>query len=93
MIRPNTSALGLQNLPVELYHECLQYLDIATLTGARRVSQYSRATIDSLYNYKEIYENARSALRACLLMGVAKHITLLRLHDSLTSLECYYCKA
>ena len=52
----------LQRLPVELYQGCLQYLDIATLTGMRRVSQFTRRTIDSLHQYKELYENAPQAL-------------------------------
>jgi hypothetical protein len=82
----------LQSLPAELYQACLQYLDIATLTTMRRVSQFTRRTIDSLHQYKELYKNAPQALRACLSTGVAPHIPLLRLHNSLTSMECYYCK-
>jgi hypothetical protein len=81
----------LQSLPTEIYHACLQYLDIAALTGMRRVSQFTRRTIDSLHQYQELYEHTPQALRACLGMGVAAHIPLLRLYDSLTSLECYYC--
>lgn len=83
---------GLQALPVECYQACLQYLDIATLTTMRRVSQFTRRTIDSLHPYRELYEHAPQAIRACLSTGVASHIPLLRLHNSLTSMECYYCK-
>jgi hypothetical protein len=83
----------LQALPVEIYQACLQYLDLATLTAMRRVSQYTRNAIDSLYQYKELYEHAPQALRACLSTGVAAHIPIQRLHHSLTSLECYYCKS
>lgn len=82
----------LENLPVELYQGCLQYLDIETLTGMRRVSQRTRHAIDNLHQYKELYENAPQALRACLATEVAPYIPLLRLHDSLISMECYYCK-
>jgi hypothetical protein len=83
----------LQSLPVELYQACLQYLDLATLTAMRRVSQYTRNAIDSLYQYDELYKHAPQALRACLSTGVAAHIPLRRLHHSLTNMECYYCKS
>lgn len=82
----------LQSLPIELFQACLSYLDLATLTATRRVSQYTRHTIDSLYQYQELYEHAPQALRACLSTGVAPHIPLRRLHHALTSMECYYCK-
>jgi len=94
MIGPESQGWGncrLQSLPAEIYHACLQYLDIAALTGMRRVSQFTRLTIDSLHQYQELYEHAPQALRACLGMGVAAHIPLLRLYDALTSLECQYC--
>jgi hypothetical protein len=82
----------IQSLPLELYQACLQYLDVASLTSMRRVSQYTRHAIDSLYQYQELYEHAPQALRACLSTGVAPHIPIRRLHHSLTSMECYYCK-
>ncbi|KAE9365159.1 hypothetical protein N431DRAFT_473238 [Stipitochalara longipes BDJ] len=82
----------LQSLPIELYQACLSYLDVATLTAMRRVSQYTRGAIDSLYQYQELYEYAPQALRACLCTGVGSHIPLRRLHHALTSMECYYCK-
>jgi len=86
----NTSKL--QSLPIELYQACLSYLDIATLTMMRQVSQYTRHAIDSLYHYQELYEHAPHALRACLSTGAAPHIPLRRLHHALTTMECYYCK-
>jgi hypothetical protein len=95
MVGPETEGWNecpLQALPVECYQTCLQYLDIATLTTMRRVSQFTRLTIDSLHPYRELYEHAPQAIRACLSTGVASHIPLLRLHSSLTSMECYYCK-
>ena len=82
----------LQSLPIELYQNCLSYLDLATLTAMRRLSQYTRGAIDSLYQYQELYGHAPNALRACLCTGVALHIPLRRLHHALTSMECYYCK-
>jgi F-box domain len=82
----------LQSLPIELYQASLSYLDLATLTAMRRVSQYTRHAIDILYQYQELYEHAPQALRACLSTGVASHIPLRRLHHSLTSIECHYCK-
>jgi hypothetical protein len=82
----------LQSLPTELYQACLSYLDIETLTAMRRVSQYTRYAIDSLYQYQELYEHAPQALRACLSTGAAPHIPVRRLHHALTSMECYYCK-
>lgn len=88
----NWNASKLQSLPVELYQACLSYLDISTITAMRRVSQYTRHAIDTLYQYQELYENAPQALRACLSTGVAAHIPLRRLHHSLTTMECHYCK-
>ncbi len=88
----NWQSSRLQSLPVELYQACLSYLDLATLTAMRRVSQYTRHAIDSLYQYQELYEHAPQVLRACLSTGVAPHIPLRRLHHSLTSVECYYCR-
>ena len=82
----------LQSLPIELYQACLSYLDLEALTAMRRVSQFTRHAIDSLYQYQELYEHAPQALRACLSTGVAPHIPLRRLHHALTSMECYYCK-
>jgi hypothetical protein len=82
----------LQALPTECYQTCLQYLDIANLTKMRRVSQFTRSTIDSMPQYRDLYEHAPQALRACLSTGVASHIPLLRLHESLITMECYYCK-
>lgn len=82
----------LQALPTELYQNCLKYLDVGSLTTIRRVSQYTRCAIDSLHQYKVLYEHAKHALRACLRTGIAGHIPLLRLHYALTSMECYYCK-
>lgn len=83
---------SLQSLPVELYQACLQYLDLGTLTAMRRVSQYTRHAIDTLHQYKELYEHAPQALRACLSTGVAAHIPIRGLHHALTNMECHYCK-
>lgn len=82
---------GLQSLPVEIYHACLQHLDLATIISLRIVSQYTRECISSLRQYQELYEYAPQALRAVLATGVAANIPLLRLHHALTSMECYYC--
>jgi hypothetical protein len=90
MVGPGPSLM--QALPVECYQACLQYLDLGTLTKMRRVSQYTRHAIDSLPSYRDIYEHAPQALRACLSTNVAPHIPLLRLHNSLTTMECFYCK-
>ncbi len=92
MLRPEEQKSHLQRLPIEVYHTCLQYLDIGTLTTMRGVSQYTRASISSLHPYKELYEYAPQALRACLSTGMGPHIPLLRLHHALTTTECHYCK-
>ncbi|KAH8589734.1 hypothetical protein B0O99DRAFT_692294 [Bisporella sp. PMI_857] len=95
MIGPNSKGWGacrLQALPNECYQACLQYLDIGTLTVMRRVSQFSRLAVSSIYQYREIYEHAPQALRACLSTGIASHIPLLGLHNALTTMECYYCQ-
>jgi hypothetical protein len=81
----------LQRLPIELYQACLQHLDVGTLTTMRRVSQYTRHAIDSLYQYEELFNNAPQVLRACLSTGIAPRIPLFRLHDALTNMECHYC--
>lgn len=91
-LQPVESNDILQRLPLEVYHACLQYLDLGSLTTIRRLSQYTRSAVDYLPQYKDIYDYARPALRACLATNVAHHIPLLRLHRSLTSLECHYCK-
>ncbi|KUJ09361.1 uncharacterized protein LY89DRAFT_690403 [Mollisia scopiformis] len=92
MVRPEQQDCRLQKLPVEVYHNCLQFLDVGTLTSMRAVSQYTRSSIDSLHHYKELYKYAPQALRACLSTAMAPHIPLLRLHEALTTMECYYCK-
>ena len=95
MIGPDSDGWGesrLQSLPIELYQACLQHLDIATLTAMRCVSQFTRYTIDSLHQYKELYDHAPQALRACLATGVAPHIPLKQIHHSFINMECYYCK-
>lgn len=83
---------SLQSLPIELFQACLQFLDLGTLTAMRRVSQYTRHAIDTLHQYKELYEHAPQALRACLSTGLAAHIPICRLHHALTTMECHYCK-
>ncbi|CZR62964.1 uncharacterized protein PAC_12861 [Phialocephala subalpina] len=92
MVRPEDQESSLQKLPIEVYHNVLQYLDIGTLTSMRAVSQYTRASIDSLHPYKELHDFAPQALRACLSTEMAPHIPLLRLHNALTTQECHYCK-
>jgi hypothetical protein len=92
MVRPENQASFLQKLPIEVYHNCLRHLDVGTLTSMRTISQYTRASIDSLLPYQRLYQYARSVLRACLSTGMAPHIPLLRLQDALTTPECYYCK-
>lgn len=82
----------LQALPTECFQTCLQFLDIASLTRMRSVSQFTRSMIDSMPQYRDLYEHAPQALRACLVTGVAAYIPLLRLHESLITMECYYCK-
>lgn len=82
----------LQALPTECYQTCLQFLDIASLTRMRCVSQFTRSTIDSMPQYRDLYEHAPQALRACLSTGVAAYTPLLRLHQSLLAMECYYCR-
>ncbi|KAH6705339.1 hypothetical protein BKA61DRAFT_147882 [Leptodontidium sp. MPI-SDFR-AT-0119] len=82
----------LQDLPIELYHNCLQYLDVGSITTLRSISQTTRSAIDSLLQYKVLYEHASNALRACLRTGIAPHIPLIRLHRALTTMECHYCK-
>ncbi|KAH6675093.1 hypothetical protein B0J14DRAFT_450488, partial [Halenospora varia] len=89
---PTWNASRLQSLPIELYQTCLQHLDVQSLTNMRRVSQYTRFAIDGIYQYGEIYKHTPQAVRACLSTEVACHVPLRRLHDALTSLECYYCK-
>ncbi|PVH73384.1 hypothetical protein DL98DRAFT_519951 [Cadophora sp. DSE1049] len=87
----NAMQSTLQSLPIELYHNCLQYLDLQSITTIRRVSQTTRSAVNSLLQYKELYEHAPHALRACLRTGIAPHIPLLRLHNALTTMECHYC--
>jgi hypothetical protein len=84
---------GLQSLPLELYHACLQYLDVRTIVALRTVSQYTRHVVSSFHQYKELYEHAPHALRACLATGASISIPIWRLHHSLTSIQCYYCQA
>jgi len=92
-LHPSSSPKGkLQALPTEIYQQCLQYLDIKSLTDMRRVSQFTRSTIDGMHQYKELYEHAPQALRAVLSMGVSANTELFRLRESLTDMECYYCK-
>ncbi|KAF4634674.1 hypothetical protein G7Y89_g3433 [Cudoniella acicularis] len=88
----NWSDSYLQKLPLEIYHACLLDMDIESLTVMRRVSQFTRSAIDDLLQYKDLYTHAPQALRACLSTQVANHIPLRRLHNSLSSIECYYCK-
>lgn len=88
---PGRHECGLQSLPVEIYHACLQHLDLATIISLRAVSQYTRECISSLHQYQELYEHAPQALRAVLATGIAASIPLLRLHHALTTRECYYC--
>lgn len=88
-IEPTT---GLQALPIEIFQQCLRYLDIESLTTMRRVSQFARKGIDAMPQYRELYEHAPQALRACLSTGFASYIPLMRLHHSLTTMEGLYCK-
>lgn len=92
IVRPEEQESSLQKLPIEVYHNVLQYLDVGTLTSMRSVSQYTRSSVDSLHPYKELYEFAPQALRACISTEMAPHIPLLRLHNALITLECHYCK-
>ena len=95
MIGPESNdwkSCKIQSLPLEIYQACLQSLDLATLTSMRCVSQYTRHAIDFLYQYQELYEHAPQALRACLSTGIAHQFPIRRLHHSLTTMECYYCK-
>ncbi|KAK0105437.1 hypothetical protein ONS95_004195 [Cadophora gregata] len=88
----NTMQSMLEHLPIEIYHNCLQYLDLGSIITVRRLSQTTRSAVDSLLQYKELYEHAPNILRACLKTGIAPHIPLVRLHHALTTLECHYCK-
>ncbi|KAG9242298.1 hypothetical protein BJ878DRAFT_482151 [Calycina marina] len=81
----------LQSLPAECFQQCLSYLDLGSLMTMRRVSQFTRMTVSSIPEYREILENSPQILRACLVTRVANHIPFLRLHHALTNMECYYC--
>ncbi|KAH7390314.1 hypothetical protein BKA64DRAFT_120413 [Cadophora sp. MPI-SDFR-AT-0126] len=91
-LKGNASKCRLQSLPVELYHNCLQYLDLGSITKIRAVSQTTRSAVNSLLQYKELYEHAPHVLRACLRTGIAPHLPLLRIHHALTTMECHYCR-
>ena len=55
------------------------------------MSQYTRETIDGIFEYGEVLRYASMVLRACLATGAAKHISLGQIHWALTHSECEVC--
>jgi hypothetical protein len=92
---PNSSSSptpsSLLNLPLECFHNIVQYLDITSLVAIRRTSQDCRAAVDRLLPWQDVVQHAPQALRAVLALETGANTSLLQLHAALTSAHCSYC--
>ncbi|KAM3069587.1 hypothetical protein ACMFMG_005688 [Clarireedia jacksonii] len=92
---PNSSSSptgsSLLNLPLECFHNIIQYLDITSLMTVRRTSQDCRAAVDRLLPWKDLVQHAPQALRAVIALEIATTTLLLQLHTALTTASCFYC--
>ena len=71
------SSMGyLDRLPPEITAILLADMDLETLTKFRSVSKGARATVDSLFQYRNVMNHAPQILRAALVLGSAKVFTL-----------------
>ena len=92
-LRPECpSALGrLDNLPLEVLHECLKYLDLRSLRYLACVSRRSKAVVDSLPIYKFVVETAGHTFQVLNQARVLDRHSITTLYVALRSEECFSC--
>lgn len=81
----------LDTLPLELLQFTLAHVDLATLTGFRRVNQRARDVVDSIHEYGIIIIHAPNVLRALIATETASYTTCKKLYDKLCSPQCDNC--
>jgi hypothetical protein len=88
---PAGSLGALGRLSPEVSAMILMQMDLQTLTTFRSVSSTARATVDNLFQYRNVIKHAPQILRATLALKAAEYITLKHLDTALMSNACQDC--
>lgn len=78
----------LDMLPVDIWMELFEILDIKTLTVLRRVCKSFRSMINDVPSYRLIYNQVPSLLRVSIITGVASFFSISDLHRAYRSTRC-----
>lgn len=86
------SSIGrLDNLPVELLHETLNYLDLRSLCFLSRASVRGKAIVESLPAYRDVLSHAGHVLHTLSRTKVIGMHSVARLHSALCTDRCASC--
>lgn len=89
----NIPSLGfLDNLPVEIMHAIIRYLDIGSMINLGSVNTVARDLVSSLPELRQVRIHAENALQALLQLGCSSYFTILDLWSALTRKVCTVCK-
>ncbi|KAG8426320.1 hypothetical protein J3459_008234 [Metarhizium acridum] len=88
--QPKYPAGRLDLLPTELIANVLLALDLPSLTAFRRVNRRAMSLVDSLHQYRMIFEHCPDILRAIVSID-AKHFDCTDLFETLCTTKCATC--
>ncbi|KID96028.1 F-box domain containing protein, partial [Metarhizium majus ARSEF 297] len=88
--QPKYPAGRLDLLPTELITYVLLALDLPSLTAFRRVNRRAMSLVDSLHQYRMIFEHCPDILRAMVSID-AKYFDCASLFNTLSSTKCATC--
>ncbi|KAL7938666.1 hypothetical protein V8C35DRAFT_84860 [Trichoderma chlorosporum] len=77
-------------LPLELITKILLTLDIPSLTAFRQINRRAMSLVDSLRQYRAIFDHCPNVLRAIVSID-AKHFDCTTLFDTLSTTKCATC--
>ena len=81
----------LDSLPLEIFQNILEQLDLHTLILVQCLSHRSKLLVSSIPQYRDILAYAPNALRAILSTGLASHFSIETLYSALRSQVCFMC--
>ncbi|WPG97946.1 Hypothetical protein R9X50_00072900 [Acrodontium crateriforme] len=88
--QPRHSAGRVDLLSLELIAEILLELDLPTVTAFRSVNRRAMQLVDSIHEYRKLWEHCPNILRAIISID-ARHFTCRTLYKTLSATRCDTC--
>jgi hypothetical protein len=90
VLRP-VAYLGQLNLPIEILHRILSYVDMESLLTFRRINNRSTEVVDAMPGWKKAMDNASGVVRMAVGIKTAHRFTLPYLIQRLERKKCCLC--